>query len=218
MVARITLRLRQPLSGGGNQVAAAARVVPRPALAHVLGLLPGHVAYAEVEDALWLVIKERRLYDFGNVTKREGLGLLRLGGHPTLCAALGVEPSALRGGVSLPVTELPKYLHHQLSYFEPPPLAHTLREGRHVSAFDLELPEDDPLHVCSARVDPPTPRLDSLDCHHCLGYLVVASAATVALAAIVALAAMVAFGCLANLAGSPTPHRIEPLLRRPIGK
>ena len=115
MAARISLRLCQPLAtskdGPSSAAAPSARVVPRKDLAKVLGLAHDmHVSYAEVEDALWALIKEHRLLEFSKMnTFRERdnqqVASVRLHAFPPLALALGIQPDSLCG-VALPLTEL----------------------------------------------------------------------------------------------------------------
>ena len=144
LMARIAVRQRQPASGNNKEVPASARVIPKPMLASCLGLRPGsHFSYAEVEEALWLLIKEKRLLE---VSKASNQAYVRITGCYPLCQALGLNvPQG--GGVDqkIKMDELLKYVNTQLGIFELPGLRHTLKEGDNISAFDLVVSEMDPL-------------------------------------------------------------------------
>ena len=120
--ATVTLRLRQPAKSlvASDPVAPNARVCPSAALAAAIGLTAdAPVAYSTVEEALWLVIKEKRLLE---LTQRGAVASVRFSGYTELASALGV-PAETR---ALPINELPKYLHKRLSL-----CARTLHQGHH---------------------------------------------------------------------------------------
>ena len=61
MTARVGLRLKQPKAAGAGPVSPLARVQVARHLATLLHLSPEHhYSYFEVEEALWLFLKERR--------------------------------------------------------------------------------------------------------------------------------------------------------------
>ena len=108
LAVRVQLSMRRPLSTAVGGATAAARVRVQPNLARVLAMSPeSHVAYADVEEALWIMLKERRLLD---LSRREGVATIRFAGAKDLCAAFGLP----EGTRSLAVSELHKYLHQQL--------------------------------------------------------------------------------------------------------
>ena len=109
LTAKVTIRLKQPPSApAAGPVSTAARVKLGRALASVLALsTETHYGYAEVEEALWLLIKERGLLE---VARRESSASIRVSSYPALAGALNIEHSTR----SISLTELPRYLHAQV--------------------------------------------------------------------------------------------------------
>ncbi len=139
---RIALRLKQrTLSSGAGPVAPLARVSLSRSLAALLQLAPeSHYSYLEVEEALWLFVRDRGLLE---VNKRDGSAALRVSNHAGLAGALGIDPKAVR---LLTLSELHRHLHPQLKLWEPPPIMHTIVPGNSTSMLELLLPDDEPLH------------------------------------------------------------------------
>lgn len=156
-MAKVALRLRQPAGNpSAGPVPPASRVRIARNLTSVLGLVDSHYSYAEVEEALWLLIKERGLLE---PPRRDEPAAIRISGHRELAAALDIDvrarprislqevrassPLASRlarampagrllpaptewCATGLPCTQLPKYLHNHLKLWEPPNLQHQL--------------------------------------------------------------------------------------------
>jgi hypothetical protein len=139
---RIALRLKQrSLSSGAGPVAPLARVSVSRSLAALLQLAPeSHYSYIEVEEALWLFVRDRGLLE---ANKRDGSAALRVGNHAGLASALGIDPRVVR---LLTLSELHRHLHPQLKLWEPPPLMHTIVPGTSTSVLEVLLPDDEPLH------------------------------------------------------------------------